>query len=140
MKDQALLLIAEDDPDDQYFFQEAMRAIHPWDVETHFVLDGAQLMTLLREKIKGARRRLLIVLDLNMRVKGGRATLQEIRSDPVFANIPVVILSTSVSAEDFEYCKHYGADYYHKPASIVELVKIVRTLYGDYLSGDLTTV
>lgn len=134
MKNQALLLVAEDDPDDQYFFQEAMKVIHPWNVETHFVLDGAQLLKLLREKIKEVHQRYLIVLDLNMRVKGGRATLQEIKSDPVFAGIPIVVLSTSSNAEDFEYCKHYGADYYRKPNSIVELVKIVRTLYRDYLN------
>ena len=79
MKTQALLLVAEDDPDDQYFFQEAIKVIQPWDVETHFVLDGAQLMKLLREKIKEPHRRHLIVLDLNMRVKGGRTTLQEIK-------------------------------------------------------------
>lgn len=134
MTNQALLLIAEDDPDDQYFFQEAMKVIYPWDIETHFVLDGAQLMRLLREKIKETYRRHLVVLDLNMRVKGGRATLQEIKSDPAFAKVPVVVLSTSSNAEDLEYCRHYGADYYRKPDSIVELVKIVRTLHRDYLS------
>jgi DNA-binding response OmpR family regulator len=88
----------------------------------------------LREKIKETYRRHLVVLDLNMRVKGGRATLQEIKSDPAFSSVSVVILSTSANAEDLEYCRHYGADYYRKPASIVELVKIVRTLCKDYLN------
>jgi CheY-like chemotaxis protein len=134
MKTQALLLVAEDDPDDQYFFQEAVEVVCPTDVETHIVWDGAQLMNFLREKTRGPYRRNLVVLDLNMRVKDGRATLKEIRIDPAFASIPVVVLSTSSNAEDIEYCKHYGAAYYRKPASIVELVKIVRTLYGDYLS------
>lgn len=133
MKTQALLLVAEDDPDDQYFFQEAIAVACPEEVEMHFVLDGEQLMKLLQEKVEEFPRRNLVVLDLNMRVKDGRRTLREIRSDPVFAGIPVVILTTSANAEDLEYCKHYGADYYRKPDSITELVKIVRILCREYL-------
>ena len=37
MKKQALLLVAEDDPDDQYFFQEAVEVACPGEVETHYV-------------------------------------------------------------------------------------------------------
>jgi CheY-like chemotaxis protein len=134
MKNQALLLVAEDDPDDQYFFQEAIEVVHPQNVETHIVLDGAQLMKFLHEKTPDLYRRRLVVLDLNMRVKDGRTTLREIRANPEFASIPVVVLSTSDNDEDVEYCRRYGADYFRKPSSIVELVKIVRLLYKDYLN------
>lgn len=134
MKTQALLLVAEDDPDDQYFFQEAMEVVRPQAVEAHFVWDGAQLIKMLREKTPETYRRHLVVLDLNMRVKDGRTTLKEIKADPTFANIPVVVLSTSINEEDAEYCKYYGAAYFRKPDSIVELVKIIRTLYRDYLN------
>lgn len=134
MKNQALLLVAEDDPDDQYFFQEAMEVVRPPDVETHIVLDGAQLMKFLREKTPDPYRRRLVVLDLNMRVKDGRTTLREIRANPDFAGIPVVVLSTSDNDEDVQYCRHYGADYFRKPSSIVELIKIIRILYRDYLN------
>ena len=47
MNTQALLLVAEDDADDQYFFQEAIRVVCPDEVEMRFVLDGAQLRELL---------------------------------------------------------------------------------------------
>jgi CheY-like chemotaxis protein len=135
MKNQALLLVAEDDPDDQYFFQEAIQVVCPTDVETHIVWDGAQLMRFLREKTKETHPRNLVVLDLNMRVKDGRTTLKEIRSDPAFADIPVVVLTTSNHEEDMEYCKQYGAvAYYRKPSSIVDLIKIIRILYRDYLN------
>ena len=135
MKNQALLLVVEDDPDDQYFFQEAMAVVRPPQVETHFALDGAQLMKYLRETIKEAYRRNLIVLDLNMRVKDGRTTLREIKANPAFASIPVVVLTTSDNEEDAEYCKQHGAAaYYRKPSSIVDLVKIVRVLCNEYLN------
>jgi CheY-like chemotaxis protein len=133
MKNRALLLVAEDDPDDQYFFQEAIEVVCPQGVEIHFAWDGAQLLRLLREKIEQMHRRNLVVLDLNMRVKDGRTTLREIKSDPAFADIPVVVLSTSSNEEDVDYCKNYGAAYYRKPNSIIELVKIIRTLYRNYL-------
>jgi CheY-like chemotaxis protein len=134
MKTEALLFVAEDDPDDQYFLQEAIAVVCPQEVEACFALDGMQLMKLLREKIKEVRRRNLVILDLNMRVKDGRSTLREIKSDPLFAGVPVVILTTSINEDDLEYCKHYGAAYYRKPGSIVELVKIVRILYQNYLN------
>lgn len=134
MKNQPLVLIAEDDPDDQYFFQEAIQVVCPRQVQTHFVWDGAQLIKLLRERAKEVYRRSLVVLDLNMRVKDGRATLREIKTDPAFTNIPVVVLSTSNNEEDIAYCQEYGAVYFRKPDSIVELVKIIRSLYKDYLS------
>lgn len=135
MKNQALLLVAEDDPDDQYFFQEAIEVVCPTDVETHIVWDGAQLIQSLRERTKETHRRNLVVLDLNMRVKDGRTTLREIKADPAFDNIPVVVLTTSNDDEDIEYCKRYGAAAcYRKPSSIVELVKIVHILYRDYLN------
>ncbi len=50
MNKQALLLVAEDDPDDQYFFQEAIEVACPGRVETHFVFDGAQLISTMRQK------------------------------------------------------------------------------------------
>lgn len=135
MKNEALLLVVEDDPDDQYFFQEAMAVVHPAEVEMHFALDGSQLMNFLREKTKEAHRRNLVVLDLNMRVKDGWTTLREVKENPAFASIPVVVLTTSDNEEDAEYCKQHGAAaYYRKPSSIVDLVKIVRVLCNDYLN------
>jgi CheY-like chemotaxis protein len=135
MKKQALLLIAEDDPDDQYFFQEAIEVACPATVEIHFVFDGAQLLSTLRKKGLDQYRRHLVVLDLNMQVKDGRTALQDIKSDPAFADIPVVVLTTSDNQEDIEYCLQNGAAaYYQKPSKITDLVKIVRNLYRDYLN------
>ncbi len=135
MNEHALILVAEDDPDDQYFFQEAVEVVCPGETETHFLWDGDQLMRFLREKTKQEYRRNLVVLDLNMQVKDGRTTLREIKADPALAKIPVVILSTSANEEDAEYCKSHGAAaYFRKPDSIMGLVEIMRTLNRDYLN------
>lgn len=135
MKKQSLLLVAEDDLDDQYFFQEALKVISPHQLEMHFVLNGAQLLNFLRANGKETYRRNLVVLDLNMRVKDGLTTLREIKADDTLADIPVVVLTTSDNQEDMDYCRQHGAvAYYRKPSSIVELVKIIRDLYRNYLN------
>lgn len=135
MTDQALILVAEDDPDDQYFFQEAIETLGPVPLEAHYLFDGEQLLRLLRDKIGQGYSRSLVVLDLNMQVKNGRTTLREIRQDPTFANVPVVILSTSSNEEDVEYCRTHGAAaFFCKPNSIMGLVDIIRTLWQGYLS------
>lgn len=135
MKIQALLLVAEDDPDDQYFFQEAIEVVRPREVETHFVFDGSQLLNFLRDKDIKNYRRNLVVLDLNMQVKDGRKALRDLKSNPVLSGIPVVVLTTSDNEEDMEYCLQHGAAaYFRKPSSIKELVKIIRSLCRDYLN------
>jgi CheY-like chemotaxis protein len=135
MNNRALLLVAEDDPDDQYFFQEAVAVACPAEVETHFVFDGSQLMSTLRNKLLDGYRKNLVVLDLNMQVKDGRNALLDLKSDPAFADIPVVVLTTSDNPEDIEYCLQHGAvAYYQKPSKITDLVKIVRILCQDFLN------
>lgn len=132
---QALLLVAEDDPDDQYFFQEAIAVACPTEVETHFVFDGAQLMSTLRKKMMDEYRSNLVVLDLNMQVKDGRNALLDLKADPAFADVPVVVLTTSDNQEDIDYCLQHGAAaYYQKPSKITDLVKIVRNLCQDFLN------
>ncbi len=135
MDDRALILVAEDDRDDQYFFQTAVDVVCAQDVETEFPWDGSQLLRLLHEKVGQGYRRVLVVLDLNMPVRNGRATLDDIKSDPALTGIPVVILTTSCNDEDIEYCTQHGAAaYFTKPNSILDLVQIVRVLYSGYLA------
>jgi CheY-like chemotaxis protein len=56
----------------------------------------------------------LIVLDLNMPRWDGRRTLHYLKSHPLLAAIPVVILSTSESNKEKEACEQMGAASYLK--------------------------
>jgi CheY-like chemotaxis protein len=135
MNTKPLILIAEDDPDDQYLFQEAIEIISPLEAETYFVWDGSTLLNYVRQMETDSARKMMIVLDLNMEVKSGQTTLEELKADPSLAQIPVVILTTSSNEADKEYCLQHGAvAYYRKPESMRELVNIVRSLYRDYLN------
>ncbi len=135
MSDRTLILVAEDDADDQYFFQEALAVVCPERVEAHFLWDGAQLLRFLHEKARAGYRCELIVLDLNMQVKDGKTTLREIKADPDLADIPVVILSTSADPADIDDCRQSGAAaYYRKPGSFLGLIDVLRALRKEYLN------
>ena len=69
----------------------------------------------------------LIVLDLNMPKCDGRQTLNYIKANNRFADIPVVILSTSDNKMDKEVCKKLGAvTYLQKPYHYDGYKEIVR--------------
>jgi CheY-like chemotaxis protein len=63
-----------------------------------------------------APRPALILLDLNLPGKDGRALLTEIRSDERLRSIPVVIVTTSRHRRDVDWCYRNGANGYHVKA------------------------
>ena len=137
LQNKPFLLVAEDDPDDQFLIQDAIAKACPPELETCFVWDGFELVNLLLEKDNGCGKPDLIVLDLNMPRKDGRTALQEIRANPELASIPVVVLTTSNNDADVQYCQQYGvAGYYRKPGSLNEFRKIISGLCSDYLTGE----
>jgi CheY-like chemotaxis protein len=130
----ATLLVAEDDPDDQFLIQDAIDTACTVEVDARFVEDGIELMDYLRLDGAARPRPSLIILDLNMPHKDGREALQEMKADPSLADIPVVILTTSHAEEDVRYCQRHGAaGYYRKPNSIQDLQGILSRLCTEYL-------
>jgi CheY-like chemotaxis protein len=65
----------------------------------------------------------LIVLDLNMPRWDGRRTLSYLKSHPLLAAIPVVILSTSENEKEKLNCQQLGAISYHKKPHCYEEYK-----------------
>jgi CheY-like chemotaxis protein len=127
------ILMADDDADDRRLTQEALeegRLIN----EVKFVDNGEELMDYLRHQGKfappaEAPRPGLILLDLNMPRKDGRAVLQEIKSDPDLRQIPVVVLTTSKADEDVYKSYDLGVNsYIVKPVTFEALVDILQTL------------
>jgi len=61
----------------------------------------------------------IILLDLNIPKMHGREVLKILKNTSSFREIPVIILTTSSSPEDMDYCLSLGADrYISKPATI----------------------
>jgi DNA-binding response OmpR family regulator len=61
----------------------------------------------------------IIVMDLNLPKTDGKEILQEIRSSSLLLEIPIVVLTTSSSREDIEYCTKMGiSKFITKPATV----------------------
>lgn len=127
------ILMADDDADDRQLTKEALeegRLIN----DVRFVEHGEELLEYLRREGRYAApaeapRPGLILLDLNMPRKDGRAVLEEIKKDPEFRTIPVVVLTTSKADEDVYKSYDLGVNsYIVKPVTFEALVDILQTL------------
>lgn len=134
-----VILMADDDPDDRMFTEEAFEESKLIN-EIRFVEDGVELLEYLRRQGKYALadsspRPGLILLDLNMPRMDGREALQAIKADPDLKDIPVVILTTSQAEEDVAHSYLHGANsFITKPVDFEGLQKVVKSL-GLYWLG-----
>ncbi len=130
------ILLVEDNEADVVLTQEAFREAKISNA-LYVVEDGVEAMDFLRRQGKhaGAPRRDLILLDLNLPKKDGRAVLEEIKSDPALTRIPVVILTTSNDEKDVlrAYTSHANC-YIVKPVDFLQFMSIVRSIEGFWLT------
>jgi CheY-like chemotaxis protein len=124
------VLLVEDDPDDVYLTQEALRA-GKLRLSLVAVSDGAEAMQYLRSEAGYAERRRpdLILLDLNLPGMDGREVLTAVKDDPALTDIPVVILTTSKAEEDIaaSYRQHANC-YISKPVGIEQFRSVVASI------------
>lgn len=79
----------------------------------------------------------LILLDLNLPAMDGREVLNEIKKHESLRKIPVVILTTSSSPRDVNYCYTNGANsYVVKPVNLTQFVASI----GDMVKYWYSTV
>jgi CheY-like chemotaxis protein len=130
------ILMADDDPDDRQLTKEAFEEARLVN-DLRFVEDGVELLDYLHRRGKYADpatspRPGIILLDLNMPRKDGREALQELKQDPRFRAIRVIILTTSKAEEDILRTYNLSAaSYITKPVTFESLVDVIRTL-GKY--------
>jgi CheY-like chemotaxis protein len=86
------ILLAEDDKDDCYLFEKAMKELE-LSVIFNTVRDGVDLMEYLSENLKQLPN--ILFLDLNMPRKNGFECLVEISENEKLKDLSVIILSTS---------------------------------------------
>ncbi len=130
------ILMADDDADDRALTKEAFEEAKLAN-DLRFVEDGQELLDYLWRRGKYADPANspvpgLILLDLNMPRKDGREALEELKAEPRFKAIRVVIMTTSKAEADIvRSYKLSAASYITKPVTFDALVDVVKTL-GKY--------
>lgn len=124
------ILLVEDNPGDVRLTQEALKdsKVH---IHLDVVSDGVEAMAYLRRSgsYTSAPRPDIVLLDLNLPRKDGRAVLAEIKADESLRRIPVVILTTSDDEHDIlrSYDLHANC-YITKPLDLRQFATIVKTI------------
>ena len=124
------ILLVEDNSGDQRLTLEALRD-GTADGQLRIVQEGVEAFTYLRQqgKYANARRPALIILDLNLPKKDGREVLRDLKQDPEFRRIPVVVLTTSKAEEDILKSYDYHANcYISKPVDLEHFFSVIRAI------------
>ena len=124
------VLLVEDDPGDVLIAQEALRAGN-LSTRLDVVSDGVEAMAYLRKQdaYAEAERPDLILLDLNLPRMSGHEVLAELKADSSLRRIPIVVLSTSVAAEDIAKSYDLHANVYvSKPVDFDEFAGVVKQI------------
>jgi chemotaxis family two-component system response regulator Rcp1 len=130
------ILLVDDSAADVLLTEEALQEAKVLN-RLSVVRDGVEAMDFIRHRgqyVKAPQPD-LILLDLNLPRKNGRAVLAEIKADPVLHLIPVVILTTSATEEDVlkSYELHANC-YITKPIDLVQFLHVLRVIEDFWLT------
>jgi two-component system response regulator len=124
------VLVVDDNPADAELTREAFIG-SALVAELHVAADGEEALAFLRREGAHARAPVpsLILLDLNMPRLDGRGVLATIKTDPVLADIPVVVFSSSGAHADVADAYRLRANcYVTKPTALENFRCAVRTI------------
>lgn len=124
MNGDALVLIAEDEPDNQVILQTVVEALVGARAEV--AADGLALLALVARERPG-----MILLDLMMPGLDGFEVARKLKADPATAGIPIVAVSALARLDDREAALAAGCDdFVRKPFELDELEAKIRTYIG----------
>jgi CheY-like chemotaxis protein len=129
------VLLVDDNPADTDLTREVLGQC-----KQHFrvtsVKDGVEALRFLHREggYEEAPTPDLLVLDLNLPRKDGRAVLSEIKSDAKLSNIPVVVFTTSQANSDIVRSYELGANcYLRKPGNLHDYRAVVQSMADFWL-------
>jgi two-component system response regulator len=129
------LVMAEDDPDDRFLLQRALRRVAP-SLSPLLLSDGVELMQHLDNREAPLPR--LLLLDLNMPRMDGLEVLLRLRADARLSAIPAVVLTTSGESENLARVRASGAvDCLCKPCRYGDLVVLLEDVLRRFLPDAL---
>lgn len=134
------VLLVEDNPTDLHLIKKALEHFR-FPMDLGMAVDGQEAMDYLNRvgAFSHVLKPDLILLDLGLPKKSGWSVLGEIRRNPQFNAIPVVILTGSKDESDAKKARQMGADLYVvKPFDVRHypvLVTSLEHLLGSRLLG-----
>jgi len=132
------ILIADDDADDRYLLETAFFE-KGYTEKIEFVENGVEVLNFLSNVKAGENNRKdfpkFVLLDLNMPKKDGREVLKEMKENPEFKSIPVIVFTTTKNETEIRRCYELGANtYIIKPVSFDALLHVVENIRSYWLN------
>jgi CheY-like chemotaxis protein len=129
------ILLVEDNPGDVRLTQEVLREAKILNILTT-AKDGVEALELLRKAGQDPDVQLpdIILLDLNLPRKHGLEVLRDIKTNPEYKHIPVVILTSSEAERDIVASYNgYANAYVTKPVNLEQFFYVVRAIQNFWL-------
>ena len=109
------VLLVEDNRSDVLLVRTAFEASHAR-VRLHVVSNGVAALDFVRQENPRPQ---LMILDVNLPNKNGLEVLAELKSDPKFAGLPIVMFSSSAASRDVEMAyRAHACGYIQKPDNV----------------------
>lgn len=124
------ILLVEDNPGDIRLIEEALQDSR-FDVQLSTVRNGEQALKFLAQEAPFTNFSPpdLILLDLNLPRLSGREVLAELKSNPLYRRIPIIVLTSSHAYEDIEMAYENHANcYIVKPTLLSDFFRVIDTL------------
>ena len=100
------ILLVEDDDIDAMMTKRSISRLRP-DIDIVRAINGQDAIAILE-----TLRPRLIVMDIRMPLMDGRETLAHLKGLVEFQQIPIVMMTTSESPADIEFCYQHNANAY----------------------------
>ena len=129
------ILLVDDNPADAQLVERALGTTRV-KIRLSVVPDGFEALNYVRRQgsYADASRPDLILLDLNLPGKDGYEVLRELRGDPEFREIPVLIYTGSATRSDVKLAYALGGNcYVQKPTNLDELMDIASSIESFWL-------
>jgi CheY-like chemotaxis protein len=120
------ILVAEDNPADVGLVREALKTHHV-ECALHVVSDGAQAIAFINrlDADPEASRLDLLLLDMHLPKHDGEDVLKCLRSTERYAQVPVIVMTGTVSPIVEKNATRYAAlSYFRKPSKLDEFLEL----------------
>jgi CheY-like chemotaxis protein len=118
-----VVVYADDDEDD---LQLVSDALSPYvdAINVRVFASGSSAYAFLLDMEKKGEKPCLVILDINMPGMGGRELLSILRSIPFFADVPVLLFTTSKAQQDYGFALRHNAGFITKPTTYQQIALV----------------